>query len=105
MPCGSSRGQPAARWRGSGLRGPASPSGDRAFDQRLPGRSPRRVRDRSAWVGRLEAAQHRNALDEDLKRTERYAVIVIDQIGYLPWNAKPPTLLFSLVSRRYEPAR
>ena len=43
------------------------------------------------WVDRLEQAQHRNALDDELRRIERYALIVVDEIGSSPWNARPPT--------------
>ncbi len=62
----------------------------------------RRVRDRSAWVDRLEAAQHRNALDDELRRIERYSLIVVDEIGYLPLERQAANLLFALVARRYE---
>jgi DNA replication protein DnaC len=30
------------------------------------------------WVDRLEAAQHRNALDDELRRLERYHLLVVD---------------------------
>jgi DNA replication protein DnaC len=54
------------------------------------------------WVDRLEAAQDRNALDEELRRIERYPLIVIDEIGYLPLERQAANLLFALVARRYE---
>ena len=54
------------------------------------------------WVDRLEHAQHRNALDDELKRIERYALIVVDEIGYLPLERQAANLLFALVARRYE---
>jgi DNA replication protein DnaC len=54
------------------------------------------------WVDRLEAAQHRNALDDELKRIERYSLIVVDEIGYLPLERQAANLLFALVARRYE---
>jgi IstB-like ATP binding protein len=54
------------------------------------------------WVDRLEAAQHRNALDDELRRIERYALIVVDEIGYLPLERQAANLLFALVARRYE---
>jgi len=53
-------------------------------------------------VDRLEAAQHRNALDDELKRIERYALIIVDEIGYLPLERQAANLLFALVARRYE---
>jgi DNA replication protein DnaC len=54
------------------------------------------------WVDRLEQAQHRKALDDELRRIERYALIVVDEIGYLPLERQAANLLFALVARRYE---
>ena len=54
------------------------------------------------WVDRLEVAQHRNALDDELRRIERYSLIVVDEIGYLPLERQAANLLFALVARRYE---
>jgi DNA replication protein DnaC len=53
------------------------------------------------WVDRLEQAQRRNALDDELKRIERYALIIVDEIGYLPLERQAAYLLFALVARRY----
>jgi len=54
------------------------------------------------WVDRLEQAQHSNALDDELRRLERYSLLVIDEIGYLPLERQAANLLFALVARRYE---
>ena len=54
------------------------------------------------WVDRLEQAQHRNALDNELRRLERYHLLVVDEIGYLPLERQAANLLFALVARRYE---
>ena len=54
------------------------------------------------WVDRLEAAQQRNALDAELRRLERYGLLVVDEIGYLPLERQAANLLFALVARRYE---
>ena len=43
------------------------------------------------WVTRLEAAQARNSLDDELRRLERYKLLIVDEVGYLPLNAKPRT--------------
>src|SRR3954471_12570571 len=56
------------------------------------------------WVAALEAAQHRNALDDELRRIERYALIVVDEIGCLPFDPEAANLMFTLVSSRYERA-
>jgi DNA replication protein DnaC len=54
------------------------------------------------WVSRLEAAQERNQLEAELRRLERYRVLVIDEVGYLPLERHAANLLFALISRRYE---
>ena len=54
------------------------------------------------WVDRLERAQHRNALDDELKRLERYPLLIVDEIGYLPLERQAANLLFALIARRYE---
>lgn len=54
------------------------------------------------WIDRLEAAQHSNSLDEELRRLERYRLLVVDEIGYLPLERQAANLLFALVARRYE---
>src|SRR5215213_1477446 len=54
------------------------------------------------WVDRLDGAQHRNALDDELKRLERYGLLVVDEIGYLPLERQPANLLSALIARRYE---
>ncbi len=43
------------------------------------------------WVTRLEAAQDRNNLDDELRRLERYGLLVVDEVGYLHSSARPPT--------------
>jgi len=54
------------------------------------------------WVSRLDAAQDRNQLETELRRLERYPLIVIDEIGYLPLERQAANLMFALVARRYE---
>ena len=54
------------------------------------------------WVDRLDAAQHRNALDDELRRLERYPLLIVDEIGYLPLERQAANLLFALIARRYE---
>jgi DNA replication protein DnaC len=57
------------------------------------------------WVDRLEAAQHRNALDDELRRLERYHLLTVDEIGYLPLERQAANLLFALVARAMNAAR
>lgn len=54
------------------------------------------------WVSRLEAAQDRNQLEHELRRLERYHLLIVDEVGYLPLERQAANLLFALVSRRYE---
>jgi DNA replication protein DnaC len=54
------------------------------------------------WASRLEQAQERNQLEAELRRLERYGLIVVDEVGYLPLERQAANLLFALVSRRYE---
>ncbi len=54
------------------------------------------------WVSRLEQAQDRNQLEGELRRLERYQLLVVDEVGYLPLERQAANLLFALVSRRYE---
>jgi DNA replication protein DnaC len=42
------------------------------------------------WVSRLEAAQDRNQLEAELRRLERYQLLVVDEVGSRS-NARPPT--------------
>jgi DNA replication protein DnaC len=54
------------------------------------------------WVSRLEQAQDRNQLEQELRRLERYHLLIVDEVGYLPRERQAANLLFALVSRRYE---
>src|SRR5437867_11127497 len=53
------------------------------------------------WVSRLESAQDRNQFEHELRRLERYHLLVVDEVGYLPLE-RQAAKLFALVSRRYE---
>jgi DNA replication protein DnaC len=54
------------------------------------------------WVSRLEGAQDRNQLEQELRRLERHHLLIVDEVGYLPLERQAANLLFALVSRRYE---
>ena len=49
------------------------------------------------WVSRLEEAKERNTLDQELKRLERYPLLIVDEVGYLPLERQAANLLFALV--------
>ena len=46
--------------------------------------------------------QDRNQLEQELRRLERYHLLIVDEVGYLPLERQAANLLFALVSRRYE---
>jgi DNA replication protein DnaC len=54
------------------------------------------------WVSRLEQAQDTNQLETALLRLERYHLLIVDEVGYLPLERQAANLLFALISRRYE---
>ena len=80
------------------------PPGNRAGDPGLPGRPPGPVRHRLQWVDRLADAHHAGRLQDELRRLVRYPVLVIDEVGYIPFEPEAANLFFQLVSSRYERA-
>ncbi|MFF0445986.1 IS21-like element helper ATPase IstB [Streptomyces sp. NPDC004609] len=56
------------------------------------------------WVARLTEAQHAGRLSEELADLDRFPLLVIDEIGYVPFEPEATNLLFRLVSHRYERA-
>jgi DNA replication protein DnaC len=58
----------------------------------------------SQWVARLAEAHHAGRLQAELVRLGRYPLLVIDEVGYIPFEAEAANLFFQLVSARYERA-
>ena len=58
----------------------------------------------AGWVARLADAHHAGRLHAELTRLGRYPVLVIDEVGYSPFEAEAANLFFQLVSARYERA-
>jgi DNA replication protein DnaC len=56
------------------------------------------------WVALLADAQRQGHLQEELRRLERYPLLVCDEVGYIPFDPQAANLMFMLVSRRYERA-
>src|SRR5438477_4343413 len=56
------------------------------------------------WVALLAETQRQGRLDDELKRLERYPLIICDEVGYIPFDPQAANLMFMLVSRRYERA-
>ena len=51
---------------------------------------------------RLKAAQEKQHLERVMRRYERYDLLIIDELGYLPISANEAKLLFQLINGRYE---
>src|SRR3954467_2611320 len=56
------------------------------------------------WVALLADAQRQGRLDDELARLQRIPLLVIDEVGYIPFDPHAANLMFMLVSRRYERA-
>jgi DNA replication protein DnaC len=56
----------------------------------------------TSWVMRLAAAQREHRLDTYLRILERYPLVIVDEVGYLPFDAEAANLFFQLVGARYE---
>src|ERR1022692_1983180 len=56
------------------------------------------------WVGRLGDAKRRGTLKAELRRLSFIPLIVVDEVGYIPFDPEAANLMFSLVSSRYERA-
>ena len=56
------------------------------------------------WITRLSEAHDRGRLATELTRLRRYGLIIVDEVGYLPFEQDAANLFFQLVSSRYEHA-
>jgi DNA replication protein DnaC len=56
------------------------------------------------WVALLADAQRSGRLDTELDRLQRIALLIVDEVGYIPFDPQAANLMFMLVSRRYERA-
>jgi len=58
----------------------------------------------SNMVEKLEAADKANRLDEKLRELSKFHLLIVDEMGYLPFNDYGAHCFFQLISRRYEKA-
>jgi DNA replication protein DnaC len=56
------------------------------------------------WVTRLAEAHAAGRLQDELVRLGRYPLLIVDEVGYIPFEAEAANLFFQLVSARYERA-
>jgi DNA replication protein DnaC len=58
----------------------------------------------SQWVDRLADAHNSGRLQAELARLSRYPLLIVDEVGYIPFEPEAANLFFQLVSSRYERA-
>jgi DNA replication protein DnaC len=56
------------------------------------------------WVTRLTEAHRAGRLPQELARLRRYRLIIVDEVGYLPFEQDTANLVLQLVSSRYQHA-
>src|SRR5215211_183784 len=56
------------------------------------------------WVAKLGEAKRSGSLEAELTRLGRIPLLVVDEVGYIPFDPEAANLMFSLVSARYERA-
>lgn len=56
------------------------------------------------WVTRLQEAHSQGKLATELTKLRRFALLIIDEVGYIPFDQDAANLFFQLVSSRYEHA-
>ena len=56
------------------------------------------------WVARLAEAHAGGKLQGELRRLGRIPLLVVDEVGYIPFEAEAANLFFQLISARYERA-
>src|SRR6188508_690835 len=56
------------------------------------------------WVDRLAAAHHGDRLQDELIKLGRVPLLIIDEVGYIPFEPQAANLFFQLISARYERA-
>jgi DNA replication protein DnaC len=58
----------------------------------------------AGWAAQLARAHTLGRLDAELKRLDRYRLVIVDELGYLPFDTQAASLFFQLVAHRYERA-
>src|SRR5881398_803455 len=56
------------------------------------------------WVARLAEAHHNGRLQAELTKLARIPCLVVDEVGYIPFEPEAANLFFQLLSSRYERA-
>jgi DNA replication protein DnaC len=56
----------------------------------------------SKWITRLTTAHQAGGLEAELKKIRRYRLIIVDEVGYIPFDTDAANLFFQLIASRYE---
>ena len=56
----------------------------------------------SNWITRLATAHQSGQLEVELKKIRRYKLIIVDEVGYIPFDHDAANLFFQLIASRYE---
>ena len=56
------------------------------------------------WVARLAAAHQQGRLQAEITKLGRTPLVIVDEVGYIPFEPEAANLFFQLVSARYERA-
>ena len=56
----------------------------------------------TGWIARLADAHDHGRLEPELRRLNRYRLLIIDEVGYLPFDTASAALFFQLIASRYE---
>jgi DNA replication protein DnaC len=56
------------------------------------------------WVAALGDARRAGRLEDELARLARIPLLIVDEVGYIPFDPEAANLMFTLVSSRYERA-
>jgi DNA replication protein DnaC len=56
----------------------------------------------SALVEKLKTASRKDVLEGKLRKLSKFKLIIIDEIGYLPFDTEGAHCIFQLISKRYE---
>jgi len=56
----------------------------------------------TGWITRLTDAHNHGLRERELRRLNRYRLLVIDEVGYLPFDPAAASLFFQLIASRYE---
>lgn len=56
----------------------------------------------TGWITRLASAHAVGGLERELRRLRRYRLLIIDEVGYLPFDTTAASLFFQLIASRYE---